>query len=131
MTIVFTYFIFPIIQSEKFKSQKILEAGTSYCKCGEYSRLILRRNGKYEIEMNQPEFVCRYRGAYSVKNDTLFLEKKVMSETDSTFFPAYKIDFRDSVLLPLEHSRINHDPDLNIVLFSGFALNQPVALKNE
>jgi hypothetical protein len=101
MVFLVTYFITPFWISGKEAGKKIFEAVTSQCNCGDLSTLTLRENNRYEIKMTRTEFACSYTGRYRLRGDTLVLEGNILLKTDSTYFPEYKIDFRDSVLVPL------------------------------
>ena len=90
-----------VFLKENVKGNKILEAFTSKCKCGDLSTLTLFDNGYYEVKMAETEFVCRYNGLYSLRGDTLFLDKKILAETDSTYYPVYLVNTVDSLLYPL------------------------------
>lgn len=83
------------------KGNKVLEAYTAKCKCGDLSTLTLLDNGYYVIKMAETEYVCRYTGKYRLNGDTILLEKKILAETDSTYYPAYLINSGDSLLYPL------------------------------
>ena len=51
--------------------------------------------------MSETEYVCRFTGQYKLKGDTVILERKILTETDGTYYPVYLIDARDSLLYPV------------------------------
>ena len=116
--ILATGWILSGIIQKPLKGDKILKAYTARCKCGDLSTLTLFGNGSYVIKMAETEFVCRYTGSYTLKADTLFLEKNILEESDSTYFPVYLIDAGDSLLRPVINGRVagNNDRALNLSL---------------
>jgi hypothetical protein len=102
LTILLVFYgVIPRMIYSRISGNKILTAWTAQCSCGDLSMLTLMDNGYYKINMTETEFVCRYTGIYKIKGDTLSLRSNIVTETDSTFFPIYIIDFQDSVLRPV------------------------------
>lgn len=66
------------------------------------SQIRLYSNNTFSVTISYVNWSCTYQGSYEIKNDILVLKRKEIPKlTDSVFNDTYKIDFKDSLLIPI------------------------------
>ncbi len=71
--------------------------------------LTLRQDGCFEIETGGVDWVCLYPGKYKMNGDTIFLNRKVQTFTDSLFSDKYLIEKSGKYLYPLDREGKTQD----------------------
>lgn len=74
-----------------------------------HNEISLKENGKYFIELQYVEWMCRYSGTFEMNNDTLIIDKEIISQSDSIFNDIYIFNADKRYLVPIIKNELSAD----------------------
>jgi hypothetical protein len=91
------------LQSEKFKSDRILTAKSNW------QELVLRTNSRYEFTSKQPEFGCTEVGTYKISKDTLYLFEEPSVTRTQYINERFLMDSSENLIVQIIKDSIDSD----------------------
>lgn len=71
--------------------------------------LRLKGNGNYFVELEYLEWLTRYSGKYEIHNDTLHIDKEIISKSDSIFNDLYIYSVDKKYFIPIIKNKLSTD----------------------